>query len=96
MAAVLHSTGSAALRTLEPGEIARPFAPIPDLRAWLEARCETLADELQRLVGLLDTLDGDADLEADEDLEPSLCKWGAYSDCGDDREIDAAPCGEVV
>ena len=63
MAARAYSTGRAALRSPEPGDIARPFPPIPSLRAWLEARCEQLSDELQRLIGLLDTLDGDCDLE---------------------------------
>ena len=89
MAAVLHSTGSAALRTPHVGEIAHPFRPVPDLRAWLESRCETLADELQRLLALLDTLDGDADLEPDVDGEPSLCLWGAFCDIGADLEPDA-------
>lgn len=72
MAARAYSTGRAALRTLEAGDIARPFPPIPNLRAWLDARCEQLSDELQRLIALLDTLDGDTDLEDGGDLETSL------------------------
>lgn len=88
MAARAHSTGRAALRTLEAGDIARPFPPIPNLRAWLDARCEHLSDELQRLIALLDTLDGDCDLEEGGDTETSL--GGLAVRASDGRVIDDA------
>ena len=65
-------------------------------REAIEAHCDALADELQRLIGLLDALDGDVDLEPDEDTEPSLCLWGAVCDGGDDRETDAVDYREVA
>lgn len=86
MATRAYSTERAALRTLPAGEIAHPFPPIPNLRAWIEARCEQLSEELQRLIGLLDTLDGDCELEEGGDLEPSLAGFGAYADPGHDFE----------
>lgn len=75
MASRAYSTGRAALRALDAGNIARPFAPIPNLRPWLESRVAQLLDEADRLIALLDTLDGDAedtgeDLEPDADSEP--------------------------
>lgn len=82
MASRAYSTGCAALRTLESGKIARPFAPIPNLRPWLESRVTQLLDEADRLIALLDTLDGDADREdLDTDLEQD-----ADSEPGDDGE----------
>ena len=47
-----------------------------------------LADEIERLIAILDALDGDAEAEADADGEPSLAgfQWGP----GDDRELDPA------
>ena len=63
----------------------------PRLRERIEA-------EIERLISLLDTLDGDADLEPGNDDEPSM-GW-SYSfegvpvppaaDGGDDRELDEA------
>ena len=100
MAAVLHSTGSAALRTPQP----IPTSPRGEFsaelhlaaRAQLEAQVDALLDDIQSLIALLDTLDGDADLEPDDDGEPSLCRWGAFHDPCDDREIDAADYREVA
>lgn len=72
-----------------------PAASIPALalldRAWLESRCEQLADELQRLIGLLDALDGDCDLEEGGDLETSLGGLSVRTRDGqiiDDAEYD--------
>lgn len=80
MAARAYSTGRAALRIPLAGDIARPFPPIPDMRPWLESRVTQPLDEAERLVGMLDVLDGDSDLEtfdpdldeAEPDAEPSL------------------------
>lgn len=47
-----------------------------------------LAAEIERLIDLLDALDGDADFEPDEDGEPWLAGFGL--DAGDDRELDEA------
>lgn len=69
------------------------YLPItPAMRARLEATIEAL-------VALLDEIDGDADLEPDEDAEPSL-GWNyrfdgtpvqvGRDDRGDDRELDRA------
>lgn len=88
MAARAHSTAHALLRVLESGEIARPFSPIPNLRPWMENRLEQLLDEADRLLALLDALDGDADLEPDAEGEPSLAGFGGFADAGDDRELD--------
>lgn len=54
----------------------------------IDARCDALSDELQRLIRLLDALDGDPDLEPDVDGEPSLARCGSWADPCDDREID--------
>lgn len=82
MAICASSTGRAALRTLEAGDVARPFAPIPNLRPWLESRVTQLLDEADRLIALIDVLDGDAEAEAtSEDLEPD-----ADSEPGSDEE----------
>lgn len=56
--------------------------------------------EIERLIGLLDTLDGDPDLEEAGDLEPSLGwpalgphQFGRVPEClDDDREEDSADC----
>lgn len=52
-------------------------------------------DEIERLIGLLDALDGDTDHEdCDEDFEPDaddepwLAGFGGWMDAGDDRELD--------
>lgn len=49
-----------------------------------------IAIEIERLIGLLDALDGDPDFEPDTDGEPWLCAWGLVGDPGDDRERDTA------
>lgn len=67
----------------------RTYAPTHILtRRQIEERCEALADELQRLIQLLDEADGDPDLEPDTDSEPSLCNWGGMADGGHDCELD--------
>lgn len=86
MALHAYSMPGAPLRMPNPGAVARPFAPVPHLRPWLENRVEQLLDEADRLLALLDTLDGDADLEVEPDAEPSLAGFGPVA--GDDREID--------
>jgi len=49
---------------------------------------QLIEDEIERLIGLLDALDGDADFEPDEEGEPWLASFGGYHDVGDDREED--------
>lgn len=88
MALHAYSMPGAPLRTPNPGAVARPFAPVPHLRPWLESRVEQLLDEADRLLALLDALDGDADLEADADAEPSLAGFNQVGCPGDDRELD--------
>lgn len=92
MAVRASSTASAALRTLQNGtdRVPIPFPPIPNLRVWLEARTEQLLGEAERLIAMLDTLDGDTDLEPDADAEPSLAGFGLDPSGGDDRELDDA------
>ena len=48
--------------------------PLPEtsLRARIEAAAEVAVDTAERLIAILDTWDGDADLEPDADAEPSL------------------------
>jgi hypothetical protein len=46
------------------------------------------AGEVERLLAFLDRLDGDPDLEANGDLEPSLAGVGFDPTGGDDRELD--------
>lgn len=70
MADRAHSTAGADLRMPQPGEPIRPFPTIPNLRPWMEDRLEQLLDEADRLLALLDVLDGDAELEPDSDSEP--------------------------
>lgn len=92
MAVRASSTASAALRTLQTGtdRVPIPFPPIPNLRGWLEARTAQLLDEANRLIALLDALDGDTDREPDADAEPSLGRFGFDPTGGDDRELDDA------
>jgi hypothetical protein len=55
--------------------------PLPDDQSEALRRLRTEASgEVERLLAFLDRLDGDPDLEIDDDLEPSLG--------GDDRELD--------
>lgn len=79
MATRAHSTGRAALRTPEAGEVPRPFPPIPNLRPWLEARVEQLLDETERLIGLLDALDGNADEEPNLGWSGGEIETGHYA-----------------
>jgi hypothetical protein len=47
------------------------------------------AREVERMLAFLDRLDGDPDLEADNDLEPSLSVMAGFDPTGgDDRELD--------
>lgn len=46
------------------------------------------AREVERMLAFLDRLDGDPDLEANDDLEPSLAGLGVDFSGGDDRELD--------
>lgn len=59
---------------------------------------QIIEDEIERLIGLLDALDGDTDHEdVDEDFEPDadgepwLAVMSGWTDYGDDREIDEVP-----
>ena len=49
---------------------------------------QVIEDEIERLIGLLDVLDGDADFEPDADSEPWLASFGGWVDAGGDREED--------
>ena len=49
-----------------------PSQPEASLRARIEAAAEVAVDTAERLIAILDTWDGDADLEPDVDAEPSL------------------------
>ncbi|MHB1104424.1 MAG: hypothetical protein ACYC0C_16935 [Devosia sp.] len=69
--------------------------PTPPLRQRLET-------EIERLIGLLDFIDGDPDLEANGDLEPSLGygwlydqKRGWYLTTEDREGRDASDEGDV-
>ena len=61
------------------------FAPLLPAIAPKSFRA-ALGDEIERMIALLDAIDGDADLEEGGDLEPSL---GAYR-VGCDLELDAS------
>jgi hypothetical protein len=53
-------------------------------RTSIRVRLET---EIERLIALLDAVDGDPDVETDEDFEPSLGGYGlapAMTDCESD------------
>ena len=59
---------------------------------------QIIEDEIERLISLLDALDGDVDHEdVDEDFEPDadgepwLAVMSGWTDYGDDREIDEVP-----
>lgn len=78
-----------AVRALSRRAPSRTYAPqITLTREQVEARCEALADELQRLIQLLDDADGDPDLEPDTDGEPWLAGFGLYRDGGYDLEFE--------
>lgn len=59
---------------------------------------QMLADHIERMIDLLDTLDGDADMEPDCDDEPSLAYAVYHPAVGwtlsDDREGDDSDYGE--
>ena len=64
------------------------------LRPQVEARIEQLQDRVQTLIALLDTLDGDCDLEDNGDFEPSLGSQSVMLPTGEiieDGEYDEAP-----
>ncbi len=78
-----------AIRAVSRRAPSRTYAPTQNFtREQIEARCEALADELQRLIAALDYADGDPDLEDNADGEPSLCNWGGWGDAGYDLELD--------
>lgn len=49
---------------------------------------QLIEDEIERLIGLLDAIDGDADFEPDAEGEPWLASFGGWGDAGDDSDID--------
>jgi len=83
---------------LKPAAPAIP-APLtgPTLRASLEEAAQTALDAADRIIAVLDSLDGDADHEDGGDAEPSLAapenaigSQVVYMRGGDqDREVDA-------
>lgn len=52
-------------------ELLEPLAG-PEIRASLEAAAQVALDAADRIIAVLDGMDGDADLEGDGDAEPSL------------------------
>ena len=71
----------------------------PEVRAGLELAAEAALDTADRIIALLDRIDGDPDVEDGCDVEPSLgapeghvvqIGWARGSDS--DRERDAGPC----
>lgn len=67
-----------------------PGADRENWRAAIERELEAMCDRQQLLLEVLNTLDGDPDLEPSEDDEPSIGSTAQYGKCGkgDDLELD--------